>query len=691
MRGPGRFPSRTVGCLLALSLGALGNAAAQNAAQPAPPLPGPAAGNGFTIPVPPPAPTTPTVQPPRATTLPVQPRALPTPGPQVIAPPQTAGPTVTVVEGVPPLSVQQGLPAPSAAPPGPGRQVAPLPSTLETRTRPSTLQAGRPASAPQSGTAAPSPPLPLSAGPQSASPPVARTPALPLPGGPQAAPPPVARTPALPLPGGPQAAQPPVAGTPSLPLPGGARTASPPVAGTPSLPLPGGPQAARSPVAGTPTLRLPGGSRSAPPLATGQPGDAVANPQDVPLPSAPLTSPAPAATAADRQVAPLLPGNGAAPPVPAPQVAAPSTQPPLTTPPAGSETTAISPPAPAEPAQPAAADIAQPQAPADSSPFSPDADVLVETEVLPVLDRFVDRAVALQNAVLRHCLVGHSVSRSALEPIYVVTVQASAALLPLSFGSDDARTIPSRLLTRATSTAFSSSRLEEVMQGASVPGTLTELAQEEAALLGLPALEHLLLRRRYPRTMPLEYRCRLAVPVAANVVAAAVRARHSWLNRDVDVHWKGDEVDLAGRLRLRDLIQGTIDAVDRVGFDLTEFKRKPRNNTAARFSQVRHGLPYLIAATDALRAHVRRLEKFVEPDTPTAALLAEIARALAVSCDRLRALAAGAPNEGRYLIAFEQAHGDIIDALPLAFGFDATAFARTLSSFEVTRTGGSQP
>jgi len=447
-----------------------------------------------------------------------------------------------------------------------------------------------------------------------------------------------------------------------------------------------------APQSAAPQVSAPtGGAQAA--TAGGQP--AVA-PQALPLPPSSLSPPggagalplpglSPTAPSAAPVLLPLpgaqsLNGTAAMPRAALPE---PSQSPPTAAPGAGA---ADQPP----PAGSTAA-LGPAQTP-DSSPFSPDADVLIETEILPVLDRFTHTAMALQNAVLRYCLVESAVSYAAVERSYRDAIEASAALLPLAFGSPEASAVPTRLLMRAASNAFSSSRLEAVMQGAPLPRSLAALAQEDAALLGLPAIEHLLLRTHYQSDLRREYRCRAAVPVVANIVSAALRQRQRWLHRAVDVHWQGDSVELAGRLRLRDLIQGTIDAADRIGFDLSEFKRQPRDNTASRFYQVRHSLPYLIAATDALRIHVGRLEKFVARDGPTAELLGDIVEALALSCEYLIKVASGGANEGRYLTAFEQAQSDIINDLPEAFGFDADAFSRSLSSLGVaSRSTGLQP
>lgn len=317
---------------------------------------------------------------------------------------------------------------------------------------------------------------------------------------------------------------------------------------------------------------------------------------------------------------------------------------------------------------------------------TPSAGTIIDTQIVPVLDNLADKALALQNAVLRHCLLGNEESRNALKPVYVDTVTASAALVPISFGWPDATNVPSRLLTQTSSTVFSRSRLEAVIQGrVPAPRTLEALAQEEMALMGLPALELLLMRDSYPESSKLTNRCSLAVPVAAHIVDLVARSRGRWVSRDIDPHWQGDDVELAERLRLRDLVQGMIDGVDSLLRDLSEFQKLDRGGDTFRFAQVRHGLPYLIASAEALRTHVGRLEPFAASDSAADMVLEEVMRALTVGCERLLGFAAGEPVNGGYVVAFEQAHGDIIHELPEAFGFAKTAFTRALTSVDVPR------
>ncbi len=448
---------------------------------------------------------------------------------------------------------------------------------------------------------------------------------------------------------------------------------------------------------------LEGVTRSlvAPSVAAGRAPAPVATPApDAPTPLAtmqlPPTVPAPAGPAGPNAPSGTQNGSSPAPGAQTTQSAAqtaptvPSATPAAPTVQSG---TPAPPPGPAAPADVAGSEDAAPaDPPADKLAFAPDAEVLIEMEIIPVLDRLADRALTLQNAVLRHCLVGHDITRDALEPAYIYAIEASAAMLPLSFGFQEAVIAPDRLLTNAVSTAFSTSKLEAVMHGeAPVPRTLAELAKEEAALSGLPALEILLMRRRYPSEVVLKNRCTLAVPVAANIVDTAMRARLRWLNREVASHWQGNEPDLAARLRLRDLIQGTIDTVDRVSRDLVAYQRLPKDKTAFRFTHARHGLVYLIAAAESLRSHVRRLHLFAEQDSGAAVLLGEIRDALTISCRRLLAIATGEKDDGAYLIAFEQAHGDIINELPQAFGFDGSAFTRALTSLDGPRDSNPGP
>ncbi|MEM9223991.1 MAG: hypothetical protein AAGB11_16545 [Pseudomonadota bacterium] len=316
--------------------------------------------------------------------------------------------------------------------------------------------------------------------------------------------------------------------------------------------------------------------------------------------------------------------------------------------------------------------------------FAPSADVLIDSEIVPVLTVMSDRALKLQNAVIRHCVSDTNVTRRELLGHFRSAIIGTAEVIPLSFGSDAARAVPARLLTEAASTVFSRTRLEAMMNGLTpAPQTLEELRQEEPALMGLSALERLLLATNFSSGETIENRCQLAVPIAASIRISIAFALESWRTRAVAVHWQGDEVELADRLRLRDMIQGTIDAVDRFERDVSEFSRQSRNNGELPFTQERHGEIYMLAMTRSLCEQVERLKMFADPASDAEAALTEITNALEVGKDLL--VSPPDPEEAAYIVAFDQAHADIIDRLPAIFGFDASAFNRAITSFELQR------
>ena len=471
----------------------------------------------------------------------------------------------------------------------------------------------------------------------------------------------------------------------TVPVPGqvpAAPPTPPPATGfpvAPAPPLPG--------LSGTPT---PPPTPVAPPSLTAPPlpAPAIAAPLVTPplspppaLPLSPSPPPLPAAAPQSETAAPEggLPQGGSEagvgvvvppPPTPPPGIpTAPAEVAPLPTP-------APEAPTPSQTVLPAAEPPAQP-------PTGPSAAALVEAEILPVLARATQSALRLQNAVIRYCFFDTEVARRELSAAFLDTVVDGAATTPLAFGSPSSTAIPGRILTQAASTAFSRTRLEAMMAGrADVPRTLSALRQEEEALMGLSALEQILLGNSYSDDQPLQMRCRLALPIAANIHETLHAAQLNWENRSVAPHWTGDDVDLADRLRLRDLIQATIDAVDRFDRETNEFERRRRGNRELPFAQIEYGLPYLVASTDALLAQIRRLSGFIVAGDKAGPLLIEIEEALEVGRQRLISIRDRRPTDTNYLLPFDQVQEDVTARLPTAFGFDASAFTRAISSFE---------
>ncbi len=313
----------------------------------------------------------------------------------------------------------------------------------------------------------------------------------------------------------------------------------------------------------------------------------------------------------------------------------------------------------------------------------PDADELIETDIVPVFDRLATSAVRLQNAVIRHCAVPSSISERSLRDSFDAAVRDSAAILPLAMGSPAGQNAPALLLTNVSSSVFSTSQLNAMMAGRrSAPRTLIALASLDNArpLMGLPALERLLIARDHTREETFENRCRLALVVSASIADTSRILRHHWRRRDLAPHWQGDTVELSDRLRLRDLVQGAINTVDRLNREARQYGQTPARNPALPFSSARIGKIYLGAVTAALGKHIARLRKFDPEGSAGEALLTEIELALEVGGTRL---AEGRPGDGGgYVLAFSQAQADIIDRLPGVFAFDATAFDRVTSSFE---------
>lgn len=316
-----------------------------------------------------------------------------------------------------------------------------------------------------------------------------------------------------------------------------------------------------------------------------------------------------------------------------------------------------------------------------------DGDSYVTATVLPTFDKLVDRSLALQNAVLRHCLVDNDASRAALIPAYLLTIEASAGLLPIAFGSPDAKEVPARLLAETGGIGFSREELEtaiisrtEKADGAGEAETdapAAAVAAPKPAELGLPALELLLLRASYPEEQPLEKRCALAEAVAADIVDIATRARQRWLTGDLDPHWRVRGGRLGDRKRLYDLVQGTIDAADLLAVDLEQFFRHVRGEQAFRFADKRLGMGYILAGIDGLKMQLSRMETLVGPDPNALERFETIARTLTAAAMMLDAVTDGtAENHAICLLTFEHARADIVEHTPEVFSFELSEFSR---------------
>lgn len=310
---------------------------------------------------------------------------------------------------------------------------------------------------------------------------------------------------------------------------------------------------------------------------------------------------------------------------------------------------------------------------------TPDTRDLVTLVIVPAFDRVVDRSLALQNAVLRHCLVENEASRAALIPAYRETIEASAALLPLAFGGPDTKDVAMRLLSAEPSVSPDRrAEVKAVVRGSETDGGESESATQPTHVLGLPSLEVLLLQASYPNEQPRESRCALATAVASDISDKATRARDRWVTGDVVAHWRrnGDRDD--GRKRVRDLIQGTIDAADVLAADLERFFRHMRGEQDFRFADKRVGIAYLQAGTEGLKTQLGRIETLLGPDPEALDRFETIARTLSASAMMIEEAADGpAANQAICVLTFEHARADIVEHLPHVFSFERDEFSRT--------------
>ncbi|GAB5376166.1 MAG: hypothetical protein AcusKO_26280 [Acuticoccus sp.] len=316
-----------------------------------------------------------------------------------------------------------------------------------------------------------------------------------------------------------------------------------------------------------------------------------------------------------------------------------------------------------------------------------DGDSYVTSIVLPTFDKLVDRSLALQNAVLRHCLVDNDASRAALIPAYLLTIEASAGLVPIAFGSSDAKEVPARLLAETGGIGFSREELETAIVSRTEKTEDPVEAETEVPApapvtpkppgLGLPSLEMLLLQANYPEEQPLETRCALAEAVVADIVDIATRARQRWLTGDVDPHWRVRGGRLGDRKRLYDLVQGTIDAADLLASDLEQFFRHVRGEQAFRFADRRLGMGYILAGIDGLKMQLARMETLVGPDPHALERFETIARTLTAAAMMLDVVVDGtAENHSICLLTFEHARADIVEHTPQVFSFELGEFSR---------------
>jgi hypothetical protein len=247
--------------------------------------------------------------------------------------------------------------------------------------------------------------------------------------------------------------------------------------------------------------------------------------------------------------------------------------------------------------------------------------------------------------------------------------------VPAAFGSELAEAAPQRLLTPVADTAFSRGRLLGLVTGsATPPGTVPELRAEDVALQGLSALEALMLEGPIIRSVPLARRCALATTVAGNVQAVAAGLARTWRDGPVADHWRGDAAELADRLRLRDLVQGMISAVVRLNRDVSQLLANPGANPELPFADAGAAILYLdgLAAGIISQAALLRQTEGAAADEAFA-LLSSIMSALEEGRRALLDIK-GDDTPASLALPFAQVQGAVLDRLPVALGFDTTAF-----------------
>lgn len=317
-----------------------------------------------------------------------------------------------------------------------------------------------------------------------------------------------------------------------------------------------------------------------------------------------------------------------------------------------------------------------------------DADLIVERVILPAAERLTAAAIALQNAVIRHCLGPARRPTDDVEQVFADAVVAAAATEPHAFGAEANRIVPALIFTEVANTAFSRSRLEAIMNARiSPPTSLADLAAEEPGITGLSALEQLLLLPPYNETATKANRCRLAIPIAAKIRMIANVVEERWRRRAVDAQWTADEPELADRLRLRDLIQAMIDVSDRLDRDVSQFAPNPLGNERLPFVNKRRMEMYLDTLSRALLREADVVSRFAPADSAAQDSLARVVAALQQGRELL--FASDAEREAAAQL-FDRAQQEIAQ-LPSAFNFAPAAFQRPLASFEPSQPQAPEP
>lgn len=319
--------------------------------------------------------------------------------------------------------------------------------------------------------------------------------------------------------------------------------------------------------------------------------------------------------------------------------------------------------------------------PSEPAPAPDDAQegpgTLIAEKVIPAANGLVDGSMLLQNAVLRACVL--------TDPSYVTDrdvmalASAAATIKTMAFGSQFGASITDRLLTEASDTVRSRSALDGIVRGrVRPPANLAELELLDRALMGLPALT-VLLRSGEEGGSDIEGLCRMAVLISAKIVETAIVFRTTWQNEALrDSHWTSNPPELADRLRLFDIIQAGITAVDKLDFDVARYDEQQADNNALVFASSDLMQDFLLATIAALERHAGCLVSLAAPgplgDEATE-VLARISSALADAADAIEAGGDIDPTPfGRLRRLYYR-------ELPAAFGFESGAFTTPIGAF----------
>ncbi len=297
--------------------------------------------------------------------------------------------------------------------------------------------------------------------------------------------------------------------------------------------------------------------------------------------------------------------------------------------------------------------------------------------IVPAANALIASAMALQNSVLRACVLS--------DPSYVTNADiaglaASAATIKtMAFGSPFGITIVDRLLTEASDTVRSRSALDGIVRGrVSPPLTMADLERLDRALLGLPALT-VLLRRGEQAGSDIESLCRMAVLISAKILESALVYRTTWQNEALrDSHWTSRPPELADRLRLRDVIQAGITTIDKLNLDVARFAAQRTQNNDLPFASDELMTEFIAATIRALQGQVDWLTSLAAPG-----IRGEEAREVLVEIDSSLVTAREAVVEvgDIDLSPFDRLRRLYYRDLPDSFGFASEAFVTPIGAF----------